>query len=323
MKKFADIAYWLALIEKSRLLPIATIEQIFKRFNSIEPLWTEGTDFLKSLSLSDNEIRKIIQYRNSVEIEHFNSLSESLANEGIQVIRYVDEEYPKLLKEFGEYHIGPPLALLVRGSLKQAAEVVAIVGTRECSFYGHMMARKIARTVAKAGYIVASGLARGVDTEAHCGALEAPRGKTYAVLPWMEMKEFYPPENIKLASDIMAKGALISEYYLPPRELPASRAPAAFVIRNRIISGLSRCVILIESGLSGGTFRQATIALKQGRKVFALRPKQKNKEALEGFLKFLEMGATPIDDAKQVLDYLRRQPSTAKKEKRIDSFYPR
>jgi DNA processing protein len=248
-------------------------------------------------------------------------MEEKLKEQKIAIIRYVDPEYPPILKDFGEYHIRPPLVLLVKGSLANLGDGVAIVGTRECSFYGHSMARKLAKTIATAGYFVASGLARGVDTEAHCGALEAPSGKTVAVLPWLD--KIYPEENVKLAQDITKKGALISEYYSPPFEHSSTQARAAFVIRNRITSGLSRCIILIESGMSGGTYRQAIIAKEQGRKIFALKPKRENKDALEGFNKFIEMGATSIESAKPVLDYLKQYQSTKVKEKRIDSFYQR
>jgi predicted Rossmann fold nucleotide-binding protein DprA/Smf involved in DNA uptake len=113
----------------------------------------------------------------------------------------------------------------------------------------------------------------------------------------------------------------VSEYYSPPFEHSASQqARAAFVIRNRITSGLTRCVILVESGSSEGTYRQAIIARDQGRKVFAVKPRRDNRVATEGFKKFIEMGATPIESAKPVLEYLK-QYSSKVKEKRIDSFY--
>jgi len=320
MGETPEIAYWLALMSKDKLLSIPKIEQIFNRFGTIEPLWKEKPEFLfKRLELSSNEIRKIMAFRESAKLENYVRLTEILTKEGIRVIKYVDKEYPQTLKDFGDYYISPPLAFLFKGSIEQIGEGVAIVGTRECSFYGHMMARKLARTIAKEGYLIFSGLARGVDTEAHCGALEATGGKTIAVLPWLD--RIYPSENTKLARDIIKRGGLISEHYQPPRDHPSLQARAAFVIRNRVISGLSRCVILVESGLGGGTFRQATIAIKQRRKVFALKPRRDNKEALEGFEEFVKMGATPIESAKPVLKYLEHLSSNKSKERRIDSFY--
>ncbi len=165
-----------------------------------------------------------------------------------------------------------------------------------------------------------SGLARGIDTEAHCGALEAPHGKTVAVLPWLSEKEFYPEENFKLALDISRNGAILAEYYEPPRVVPSLNAKAAFVLRNRITSGLAQCVVLVESGATGGTYRQATIAKDQGRKIFAVKPKTDNKTAIEGFKQFIDMGAESIESATPVLRFLKRN-SRNEKEKRIDSFY--
>lgn len=319
MNETSEAAYWLSLVPKDRLISIPKIEQVFYKYNSIEPLWKEKPDFLLNLGLNENQVKKFLEFRLSFKPEYFQRLEEKLKEQKIAIIRYVDPEYPRILKDFGEYYIKPPLVLLVKGSLNKLGDGVAIVGTRECSFYGHTMARKLARTIAKAGYFVASGLARGVDTEAHCGALEAPSGKTIAVLPWFD--KIYPEENVKLAQDIAKRGALVSEYYTPPFENSSSQARAAFVIRNRITSGLSRCVILIESGMSEGTYRQALIAKEQGRKIFALTPRKKNKEALAGFNKFMEMGATSIESAKPVLEYLKQYQSTKVKEKRIDSFY--
>lgn len=315
-----ETAYWLALMSKDRLLPIPKIEQIFTEFGTVEPLWKEKPEFLfKTLGLSSNEVNKIMTFRETAKIGYYIRENEIIAKEGIRVIKYVDKEYPQALKNFGDYYISAPLVLLFKGSIECIGGGVAIVGTRQCSFYGHMMARKLARTIAKEGYKIISGLARGVDTEAHCGALEAGGGKTIAVLPWLD--RVYPSENSKLVYDIIKRGGVLSEHYKPPRDHPSMHARAAFVIRNRIISGLSRCVILVESGLGGGTFRQATIAIKQKRKVFALKPRQDNKEAVEGFEEFVKMGATPIESAKPVLEYLKRLSMIKPKERRIDSFY--
>ncbi len=313
--------YWLALMGKDRLVPIHGVEEAILKYNSISELWTEKPEFLRTLGLSDNEIKRFVEFRTSFKLEHYQRSLENLVKQNFHIVTYVDPDYPPTLKDNGNYYIKPPLAFLVKGSVKNIGEGVAIVGTRECSFYGHMMARKLAKTIAKAGYFIAAGLARGVDTEAHCGALEAPSGKTIAVLPWFD--KIYPEENVKLAVDIAKNGAVISEYYNPPFEnsRSPSYAKAAFVLRNRIISGLSRCIILVESGVTGGTFRQASIAVEQGRKLFAVKPKSENKEAFEGFKKFVEMGATSIQSAKPVLQFLESKNFKPIKEKKIDHFY--
>jgi len=237
-------------------------------------------------------------------------------------LRYVDKIYPTSLKDLGKSLDGPPLVLLHKGSLYNFDDCVAIVGTRESSHYGHVMARKLAKTIAKSGYTIVSGLARGTDTEAHCGALEVPRGKTIAVLAWMN--PIYPPENVELAKDIVARGTLLSESYLKPSSKFGRLTPGKFVERNRITSGISRCVIAVESGKEGGTVHQVRIALSQGRKVFAVKPKSGNQRAKEGYKIFLDMGATPINSAKPVLDFLKK--STAQKtfeDRKIESFSQR
>lgn len=321
MSELPDLPYWLALMGKDKLIPIPTIEKSMLKFNCISELWKISPDGLRLLGLSDNETRKFMDFRKSFDLQYYQEALEKLVKENFGIITYVDPDYPLTLKDNGNYHIKPPLSFLIKGSLKNINNGVAIVGTRECSFYGHMMARRLAKTIAKSGYFIAAGLARGVDTEAHCGALEVPSGRTIAVLPWFN--KIYPEENIKLAADIAKRGAVISEYYTPPFENSRSQsfAKAAFVIRNRIISGLCRCIILVESGVTGGTFRQASIAADQGRQLFAVQPKRENKEAFEGFKKFVDMGATPIQSAKPVLQFLESKNFQSIKEEKIDKFY--
>jgi DNA processing protein len=319
MSQKLDLPYWLALVTKGSLRS-QVIERVFLSYNSIEPLWTEKPETFRQMHITESEITKIIELR-KIDLDYFIKLNALLKESGIKVIRYVDSAYPSILKDFGNYHIRPPLALLIKGYVDHIRDGVAIVGTRECSFHGHTMARTLARTIAKAGYIIYSGLARGIDTEAHCGALEAKNGKTVAVLPWLSEEDFYPDENIQLAADIARNGAVLSEYYDPPRAHPtAPNARAAFVIRNRITSGLARCIILVESGSTEGTYRQATIAKDQGRKMFAVKPKSDNKVAVEGFKQFISMGATPIESAKPVLQYLKEFSAESGKEKTIDHF---
>jgi len=316
----SDLVYWLALSDRAWLIPLAKIEQIVTEFHSLEPLWKAEPSYFYKLELGDKTVSKFLQYRNSVRLEDYLRLIGTLEKEEVNALKYVDEDYPHLLRNFGNYREDPPLVLFRKGSLLSLGEGVAIVGTRECSHYGHMMARRLGRAIAKAGYTVVSGLARGVDTEAHCGALEIPRGKTVAVLAWMH--PIYPPENVELAKDIMARGTLLAERFLKPESKFGNLTPGKFVERNRITSGISRCTVAVESGVEGGTVHQVRIALAQGRKVFALKPKSGNKRAMEGFKLFLSMGATPINSAKPVLEFLdKTKPQDRFRNGRIDSFY--
>ena len=319
---FSDLAYWLAIQEKHWLIPARIVEQAFNQFGSLEQLWKADTFYLRDLGLSETSVSAFLRYRNSVRLDDYERLVDVLARSKVRLLRYVDKNYPTTLKDLGRSPDGPPLVLFHKGSLHDLSDCVAIVGTRELSLHGHITARKLAKTIAKSGYNVVSGLARGTDTEAHCGALEAPRGKTIAVLAWMD--PIYPPENAELAKDIMTKGALVSEIYLKPSSKFAKLTPGKFVERNRITSGLSRCVITVESGKEGGTVHQVRIALSQGRKVFALKPKAQNLRAKEGFKVFLDMGATPINSAKPVLDFLKKpKAQKALEDRRIDSFSQR
>lgn len=315
----SDIIYWLALQDKRWIMPTSVIEQFFNQFNSLEQLWKADFYSLSDLGLDEKLIANFLKYRSSVRLEDYERLIRVLENGNIKIRRYVDKEFPAALKDLGKSTEGPPLILFHRGSFADFNNCVAIVGTRNPSHFGHMMARKLGRTIAKNGYTVVSGLARGVDTEAHCGALEVPRGRTIAILAWLN--PVYPQENTELSNDIIARGALLSESYYRPGSRFGKLNRAKFVERNRVTSGISRCVIAIESGKEGGTVHQVRIALSQGRKVFTVKPKSSNKRAMEGHKIFIEMGATAIRSAKPVLDFVKKSSSqTAYGEKRIDSF---
>jgi len=177
------------------------------------------------------------------------------------------------------------------------------------------MARRLAKSIASKGYTIVSGLARGTDEWAHSGALETPKGKTIAVLPWMT--PLYPPEHSKLLEDIQRRGAAISERLEKPFD---KTAKGKFVQRNRITSGVSRCVIALESEEEGGTVHQVRIALSQRRKVFAVKPRR-NDKFKKGFKLFVDMGAVPVDSSREILDYLQKEAPIIAAEKKLDSFY--
>lgn len=319
----SDLIYWLALSDRKWLVPPSKLEKIFSENHSIEPLWKAEPDSLRKLGLSDSAISGFVKYRNIVtqssDLQKVLGLAEK---DGIKIIRYVDKEYPQLLKTADDYSHAfqdPPLILFHKGTLLNFDNCVGIVGTRDCSYYAHMMARKLGRAFAKMGFTVVSGLARGIDTEAQCGALEAPKGKTISVLAWMN--PIYPAENAQLSNDVANRGALLSERYAPGLKFNSTRAPGNFVERNRIISGISRCIIAVESGLDGGTVHQVKIAMAQGRKVFTVKPQGGNKRAMAGFKLFVDMGAVPIDSIKLVKDFLEREAFSRRvQEKKIDSF---
>jgi DNA processing protein len=176
-----------------------------------------------------------------------------------QLIPFTSPRYPKRLLEIVDY----PLILYIQGNvLNEDHRSLAVVGTRQASIYGHEMAKQISRELAQAGYTIVSGLARGIDTAAHQGALE--KGRTIAVLG-SGLACIYPNENISLAQSIRDKGALMSEFAMAA---PPDRHH--FPQRNRLVSGLTMGTLLIEAPLKSGAMLTVERALTQGRPVFAL-----------------------------------------------------
>ena len=182
------------------------------------------------------------------------------AKVGCQLLALDSDDYPPLLKQIPD----PPLALYVRGNPKLLSQyAVAMVGTRKPSAYGSSVAHRLAHDLAERGLVVVSGLARGIDSAAHRGALEA-NGKTVAVLG-SGLDVIYPRENKRLAEKVMETGAMISEF-----PLGTGPAPENFPIRNRIISGLSLGVVVVEAAEYSGSLITARLGLEQNREVFAV-----------------------------------------------------
>lgn len=209
---------------------------------------------------------------------------------GARLVTPVDAEYPEVLKNIYD----PPLCLYLRGTLvPQDAQALAIVGTRRASHYGSAQADRLAYQVSKAGFTVVSGLARGIDTVAHRAALKAG-GRTIAVLGGA-MDKLYPPENRELAEEIVAHGALISEF-------PLGREPdrTTFPYRNRIVSGLSKGVLVVEAGLDSGAMNTAEQALEQGRSVMAV-PGRVDMDGARGPHRLIQNGARLVQDLADIL----------------------
>lgn len=225
----------------------------------------------------------------------------SLLKKGVKILSIDSPNYPKDLRKLTGKDIYPPLVLYCKGENLTFDRCVAIVGTRNCSFYGRINARGLAKDLVKLDVTVVTGFARGIDTEATCGTLEAG-GRTIAVLPWL--RSIYPPENETLSLDVMKKGALIGESL--EKNEKRYRVAQQLYLRNRITSGISRAVIVVETRRSGGSFYQVDYALKRNKKVFILRPEKDNKEAIEGFNAFLKHGATPITEIREIKNEIQK-----------------
>ena len=239
---------------------------------------------------------------------------------GVQIVTASDDAYPRLLREIHD----PPLALYVRGSTgAMETACAAMVGTRGPTQYGRETASRFAFQLAQAGVTIVSGLARGIDTESHRAALRA-KGRTIAVIG-SALDEIYPRENTGLADEIASSGgAVVSEY---PFGRKADRQ--TFPMRNRIVSGLSRAVLVVEAGVTSGTLITANHALEQGRAVLAVPGRIDNPAAL-GCLKLIRQGARLaecIDDVLEEMQTLRgfgatRTPSRpAAPERQVPSLF--
>ena len=211
----------------------------------------------------------------------------------VQILTAHDDGYPALLREIPD----APLMLSMRGEITaQDGLAVALVGSRTCTLYGRQSAERLARGLARAGITVISGLARGIDAAAHRGALDAG-GRTIAVTAG-GLARLYPPEHVDLARDIVAAGAVLTES-------PLDREPTRglFPQRNRIISGLSQAIVVVEATRKSGALHTARHAKEQDRDVFAV-PGHITDPTSEGCHDLLRDGAMLVRDVDDILEAL-------------------
>jgi DNA processing protein len=215
------------------------------------------------------------------------------ADLGAHVITAADDEYPTALREIHD----PPMVLYVRGTITaRDRHAVAVVGSRKCSHYATECAKKLSFQMAYAGLTVVSGLARGIDTAAHQGALAA-KGRTLAVIG-AGLAHLYPPENAALADRIATSGAVVSEF---PIDTKPDRQ--TFPIRNRIVTGLSFGVLVAEAGANSGALISANMAAEQGRTLYAV-PGRIDSPAALGSNRLIQQGAKLVITVDDILDDL-------------------
>lgn len=281
-------AFWLAISRVPHIGPMR-IERLERCFGSLAAAWSAPPDALRAV-LEPRPLRELLLARERVdprrELEKITAL-------GIDVLHPGHPRYPRLLAEIS----GRPSILYVRGELRSVDDAsIAIVGTRRATPYGRQAAERVARELAEEGITVVSGLARGVDGVAHQTALDAG-GRTIAVLG-SGADVIYPPEHRKLADRIVESGAIITEQ--PPGAKPdAPNFPA----RNRIISGMTLAVVVIEAALRSGALITATFAADQGREVFVL-PGSVFAASSEGTNALLRDGARLVRGGRDVLEDL-------------------
>ncbi len=260
-------------------------------FGSAEQVWYAGENELKSVpGIPGKVISELVDRRKRLDPE---KEIQKLADSGISVIFGDDAAYPEILKQIYD----PPKVLYLKGNSEVLQEpMLAVVGARKATHYGLRVAETIARELAEAGLCVVSGMARGIDTAAHKGALSVLK-PTVAVLG-CGVDIVYPVENKKVMADIIERGAVISEF--PPGTPPVA---GNFPQRNRLISGLSLGVLVVEAAEKSGSLITADFALEQGRDVFAV-PGQVTNRLNRGAHRLIKQGAKLVEEARDILEEL-------------------
>jgi DNA processing protein len=288
-----DRKYWIGF-NLIKGIGAVRMQGLIAYFGDVEAAWKADPAVLAEAGLGAKVIERVLAARSTVNLDQ---VWEKIETQGIKILTWEDEEYPGRLKEIDQ----PPPVLYIRGDyLQDDLFAVAIVGTRKVTAYGRQVTEEIASFLAANGMTVISGLARGVDAIAHQTALRAG-GRTIGILG-SGVDKIYPPEHRALADQMMQRGAIISDYAVgtPP---DASNFPP----RNRIISGLSLAVVVIEAAETSGALITAEFAAEQGREIFAvpgsiLAPQSK------GTNKLIQNGALPLltpADLMQALDLTR------------------
>ena len=247
---------WFARIEISNKIKRKLLDEFTE-----EEIFVLDIDELIDLGLTENQVLKIL------DVKYKDGIDELLIRqikEGIKQLKYTDKLYPELLKEIPDN----PVYIFVKGDVSVLKNTsYAIVGSRKSSISGIKIARSLAYKIAKENINVVSGLAYGIDTAAHIGALDYKQGKTIAVLGnGLLEKDIYPKENLSLFKEIISRGgAIISEYVIGTKP-----EKYHFPARNRIISGLSEKIVVVEAGIKSGSLITVDFALEQGRDVYAV-----------------------------------------------------
>ncbi len=280
--------YWVAFSRVPFIGP-SRINRLMARFGSLEQAWQASAADLRGV-LDERSLDSLIKVRSSYSLDDEMA---RLQRDGINVVTRGDSAYPALLAEIP----APPPVLYTLGSLRpEDATAVGIVGTRRMTAYGREMAKLLGNDLAAVGVTIVSGLARGVDGIAHEAALDVG-GRTIAVLG-SGVRNIYPPEHRKLAARIAESGVILSDFH-PDAQPDGPNFPA----RNRIISGLSLGVIVVEAPERSGALITVDFAADQGRDVFVV-PGNVLSSRSAGCNQLLRDGARPVRSADDVLEDL-------------------
>ncbi|HEY2841695.1 MAG TPA: DNA-processing protein DprA [Pirellulales bacterium] len=263
---------------------------LLERFGNAAGVLAAAPSELRAVQGVGPKLSQAIGQATAAEVEE---QIELCRRERVAILTPQGAGYPRMLREIHD----PPPVLFARGKIESRDSLaIAIVGSRHGTQYGLQQAERLAGSLARAGLTIISGLARGIDAAAHRGALAAG-GRTIAVLG-SGVLAIYPPEHVELAEEVAVSGAVISE--APPRAQPIS---GAFPQRNRLISGLSLGVIVVEASNQSGALITARLAMEQGREVFAVPGRVDNRMA-HGCHRLIRDGAKLVETAEDVLEEL-------------------
>jgi DNA processing protein len=284
----SDLKYW-AGFRIIQGIGRARFSQLLDYFGNLEKAWHANRAELIASGLDNNTVDSIVTKRPLISLD---AEMEKLEKHNVKVLTWNMPEFPSKLKEI--YNVPPVLYVKGEFSIPEDEWAIGVVGTRRVTSYGRQVTEHIVRDLAQNKITVVSGLARGVDSVAHRTALETG-GRTIAVLA-CGLDIIYPPENRKLAQQIIEQGALMSDY--PLGTIPKSEN---FPPRNRIISGLSLGVLVTEAGEKSGSLITARLALEQNRDVFAV-PGNIFSPMSKGTNHLIQDGAKLARDAQDILE---------------------
>ncbi len=287
--KMNDLRYWIGFNRVTGIGP-AKLRALLDHFGDLETAWHADSAGLREAGLDRRALEYLLAARAAMDLD---AEAAKVKRLGAKALTWNDAGYPSQLKSIAA---APPL-LYLKGALAPADQwAVAVVGTRRATAYGREVTRSLVADLARSGVTIVSGLARGIDAAAHQAALEAG-GRTIAVLGH-GIDHIYPPEHRKLAEQIVEHGALVTDY-------PVGTAPEGknFPPRNRIISGLSLGVLVVEGDKPSGARITADFALEQGRDVFAVPGNiLQHTSRLPNTL--IQEGATPVLEVEDILEKL-------------------
>ena len=284
-----NLEYWIGFSKVAGIGP-ARLRMLLDYYGSIQAAWQANPGELRAVGLDRRSVENLVKVRNSLDVE---AELEKLDRLDVSVLTWDSPDYPPPLKNIPD----PPAILYVRGRLKPEDEwAVAVVGTRRATTYGKECTEMLVRGLVESGVTVVSGLAYGIDTEAHRTAVAAG-GRTIAVLG-CGVDIVYPADNRKLYQAVIEHGALVSEY-------PVGTNPDSgnFPRRNRIISGLSLGVLVVEGSIQSGARITADYALEQGRDVFAV-PGSILRKSGSGPNHLIQHGAKLVTHVNDILEEL-------------------